>query len=157
MQLIDVDVPAAPAALKGNQVSGLAVSGSFPVPTLVDLARATPIRLISLPSANIAKVIAGDDSTAAEVIPKGTYPGIDADVTTLVRSRRRLHHRAHARRPPPMPSPRRSGRSMPPWCSTTRPGRRSPPPRFPTLRVRLHTGALRYYDEAGITVPKTLR
>lgn len=156
VQLIDVDVPAAPAALKGNQVSGLALSGSYPVPTLVDLARAIPIRLISLPSANIAKVIAGDDSTAAEVIPKGTYPGIDADVTTLsvpagaYTTTRMPQATAYAITKAFWSQHAALVQHNPPWQAVTAAA-------LPTLRVRLHPGALRYYDEAGIKVPKSLR
>ena len=115
---------AAPAALKANQVSGLAMSGSYPVPTLVDLARATPIRLID-PAERQHRQGSSRPTTAPRRKPFRRH---------LSRRRYRCHHAvrsrpastplAHAAGRPPMPSPRRSGRSMPPWCSTTRRGRR---------------------------------
>lgn len=156
VQLIDIDVGAAPSAVKSNQVPGLAVAASYPVPSLVALARAVPMRLISLPMTDLARLVAADDSTAIERVPQGTYPGLDHDVATLA-----------------VPSGAYTTTRMPAsvaylltkafWTQHAALVRRSPPwqavdaAAIATLRIRLHPGALRYYDEAGIPVPSSLR
>ena len=92
---MDIDAAAAPAALKANQVAGFAIAGAYPLPALLDLASATPIRLLGLAPPALGKALAADDSIAAETVPKGTYPGLDQDVTTLAVPGGRLHHDAH--------------------------------------------------------------
>jgi TRAP transporter TAXI family solute receptor len=156
VQLIDIDVGAAPTAVLSNQVSGIALAGTFPLPTVLDLARATPIRLLSLTRDDLAAVLAADDSTVAQVVPKGTYPGVDYDVTTVAlpagayATRRMSDATAYAVTKAFWSQSAALGERNPPWHAVT-------PAAIGTLGVRLHKGALRYYAEAGVTVPAALR
>jgi uncharacterized protein len=156
VQLIDIDLAAASAAMKAKQVSGLALAGNYPVPTLLDLARTTPIRLITLPPADLAKMVAADDSTATVVVPKGTYPGVDEDVTTIAvpsgayTTLRMRDSTAYALTKAFWSRHATLVQRYPPWQAVDAEA-------LATLKVKLHKGALRYYDEAGMKVPRALR
>jgi TRAP transporter TAXI family solute receptor len=156
VQIMDIDTAAAPAALKAKQVSGFAIAGPYPLPALIELADATPIRLLSLPARQMRKVLAADDSIAAEVVPKSAYPRLEADVTALAlpagiyTTTRMSEATAYA-----------ITKAF--WSQRTALVQRNPPwqavnaATLATLGVRLHQGALRYYREARMPVPPTLR
>jgi len=156
IQLIDSDAAGAPAALKDKQIGGFAIAGSFPLSSLVQLAKTTPIRLLSMPSSAIAKVHAADDSMMAIVIPRGTYPGIEHDVTTLAlpaaayttlsMSNATAYALTKAFWSQRLALAKKNGA----WAAIS-------PSKLASLGVRLHPGALRYYLEAGISVPPSLR
>ena len=156
VQLIDVDRSGALAALAAKQVTGITLGGNVPIPAIATLAKTTPLRLLSLTHAQLAKVLAADDSLVAVTIPKGTYPGQEQDVetvalptgvyTTTAMSERTAYAITKAF-----------------WSQKWALGQRNPPWNFvgphslATLGIRLHKGALRYYREAGIKVPAALR
>jgi uncharacterized protein len=156
VQLMDIDANAAPAALKANQASGIALAGAYPLPILLELARTTPIRLLSLPQLELAKMLSADDSTAAVRIPKGTYPGVDEDVTTLAipagvyTTRHMPAATAYAITKAFWTQHAKLAQRNPPWSAIT-------PATLAQLKVKLHKGALRYYAEAKIKVPAALR
>lgn len=156
VQLIDIDVAAAPDAVMSNKVSGLAMTGSFPIPRVADIAKATPIRLLSLPAAIITKMVAADDSIMPEVIPKGTYPGVDSDVATVAVpsgmyvTRRMTDKAAYTLTKAFWSQLPALAAKNPAWRAVTG-------ATVATLGIKLHPGALRYYKEAGITVPAAMR
>ncbi len=156
VQLLDIDVGAAPAAVMSNKVSGLALAGSFPIAMVNDIASQTPVRLLGFGPQELAKMLAADDSTVQQVVPKGTYPGVDQDITTVAvpagayTTRRMSTTTAYALTKAFWSQlPALTGRN-PAWKAVGATG-------IPALGVKLHAGALRYYDEAGIAVPKTMR
>ena len=156
VQLMDIDGAAAPAALKGNQVSGFALAGAYPLPAVLALAGATPIRLLAVTPREARKILAGDDSLALETVPKGTYPGLDQDVTALSLP-------AGAYTTTAMSAATAYAVTKAFWSQRDALAKRNPPwqavspAALATLKVRLHRGALRYYREAGIKVPPALR
>jgi TRAP transporter TAXI family solute receptor len=156
VQLIDIDSAGAEAALAGNQVAGIAMAGTVPLPAINDLAKATPVRLLSLTEAELAKVLAADDSTLAQVIPGGTYPGQDADVTSIAlpagayATTAMSQQTAYAITKAFWSQKPALGQRNPPWSAVT-------PASLAALGVKLHPGALLYYREAGIKVPAALR
>ena len=156
IQLIDSDASGASAALKDKQIGGFAIVGSFPLPALVQLAKTTPIRLLSMPPAAIAKVHAADDSMMAVVIPRGTYPGIERDVTTVglpagaYTTLSMSNATAYALTKAFWSQRLALVKKNSAWSAIL-------PSKLGSLGVRLHPGALRYYLEAGIPVPASLR
>jgi TRAP transporter TAXI family solute receptor len=154
--LIDIDAAGAPAALTAKQVAGMALAGPYPIATLADLARSVPLRLLSLSRAELAKVLAADDSMVAELIPKGTYPGIDADVTTVAlpagayTTTRMSEATAYAITKAFWTQRQALVERNPAWGAVT-------PAALGALGVPLHKGALRYYREAGAKVPAARR
>jgi TRAP transporter TAXI family solute receptor len=156
VQLIDIDAAGAQAALAGKQVAGIALAGTFPLPAVTDIAKTTPIALLSLGHAELAKVLAADDSITAQVIPKGTYPGVAEDVTTIAlpagayTTSRMSDAMAYAITKAFWSQKGALVQRSAAWNAVT-------PALLAKLGVRLHPGALRYYREAGIKVPKALR
>ena len=156
VQFIDSDAAGAPAVLKDRQIGGFAIAGSFPLPSLVDLAKTTPIRLLSIPPSAVAKIRAADDSIAPIVIPRGTYPGIEKDVTTLAlpagayTTLRMTNATAYALTKAFWSQRFALAQKNPAWSAIL-------PSKLALLGIRLHPGALRYYREAGIKIPRGLR
>lgn len=156
VQVIDSDAAGAPAALKGRQIGGFAIAGSFPLPSLVDLAKTTPIHLLSMPPSAVTKIRAADDSMTAIVIPHGTYPGIEKDVTTLAlpagayATLRMTNATAYALTKAFWSQRPALAQKNPAWNAVL-------PSKLASLGIRLHPGALRYYREAGIRIPRSLR
>jgi TRAP transporter TAXI family solute receptor len=156
VQLIDIDVAAAPAAVMNNRVSGLAVAGSFPIQMVAEIASATPVSLLGLGAPELAKILAADDSVVGQIIPGATYPGVDNDVTTLAVP-------AGAYTTTRMSPPTAYALTKALWSQQPALVKRNPAWKGVTsaairaLGVKLHPGALRYYDEAGIAVPASMR
>jgi uncharacterized protein len=156
VELIDIGAAGAPAALVDGQVIGLALAGAYPMPEVSELAKTVPIRLLSLSRAELAKVLAADDSTVAMTIPRGTYPGVEASVISVAlpagayTTTRMSDATAYAITKAFWSQRRALARRNPPWEAVTAAA-------IGTLGVKLHKGALRYYREAGITVPAKLR
>ncbi|HXE27816.1 MAG TPA: TAXI family TRAP transporter solute-binding subunit [Stellaceae bacterium] len=156
VHLLDIDVAAAPDAVMSNKVSGLAMAGSFPIPRIADIAKATPIRILSLPSAVITKMVAADDSIIPQTIPKSTYPSLDADVETVAvpagiyTTRHMSNAAAYALTKAFWSQLSPLAEKNPAWRAVTGEA-------VATLGVTLHPGALRFYKEAGITVPASMR
>jgi TRAP transporter TAXI family solute receptor len=156
VQLLDIDVAAAPDAVMSNKVSGLAIAGSFPIPRVVDIAKATPIRFLSLPPAVITKMVAADDSIIPQTIPKGTYPSLDTDVATVAvpvgmyTTRRMSNATAYTLTKTFWSQLATLSEKNPAWRAVTG-------ETVATLGITLHPGALRFYKEAGISVPASMR
>lgn len=156
VQLMDIDPAGAQAALAGKQVGGVALAGTFPLVAVNDLAKATPVRLLSLSREELAKVLAADDSTVAQVIPKGTYPGQQEDVTSIAlpagvyTTTAMSEQMAYAITKAFWSQKWALAQRNPPWNDVT-------PASLAKLGVKLHRGALRYYNETGIKVPAALR
>jgi TRAP transporter TAXI family solute receptor len=156
VQLMDIDVAAAPQALKAKQVGGFALAGPYPMAALTELAGSTPVQFLSLPQPQLGKVLATDDSLAAEVVPKGAYPGLDSDVTALAlpagvyTTTGMSDAVAYAVTKAFWSQHDALVKKSAPWQAVT-------PATLATLGARLHKGALRYYKEAGIRVPKAMR
>jgi TRAP transporter TAXI family solute receptor len=156
VQIMDLDAAAAPAALKAKQVSGFALAGPYPLSALVTLAGTTPIRLLSLPELQLRQVAAGDDSIAAEQVPKSAYPGLESDVTVLAlpagiyTTTRMSDATAYAITKAFWSQRPALEKKNPPWQAVSL-------ATLATLGVRLHKGALRYYGETHVPVPKALR
>ena len=156
VQLIDIDSNAASSALSSKQIAGFATSGSYPIAGLAALAKETPIRLLSLTSAQVEQELKSDGTTVSATIPKGTYPGIDEDTKTValpagIYTTRRLSNEDAYRITKTfwtnLPA---LVQNAPAWGAVT-------PALLSVLRARLHPGALKYYLEAGIEVPAKLR
>jgi uncharacterized protein len=156
VQLIDIDPAGAQAALTGGQVAEVTLTGTVPLPAVRTLAKATPIRLIGLTDAELAKVLKADDSLVGRVIPAGTYPGQEAAVTSIAlptgvyTTTVMSDATAYAITKAFWAQKWALGQSHPAWSLVT-------PEALAELGVRLHPGALRYYREAGIKVPAKLR
>jgi TRAP transporter TAXI family solute receptor len=156
VQLIDIDAAGAKAVLLGKQVAGAAFAGAFPLPAISDLAENAVIRVLSLSRAELGKVLAADDSLVPEIIPKGTYRGINEDVATVAlpagvyTTTQMSDATAYAIVKAFWSQKAALGKRNASWNAVTAQS-------LAKLGVKLHKGALRYYREAGIKVPPALR
>ena len=151
VDLIDVELNAAVAALKNGQIDGFATAGSYPAPNVIEAAAGTPLRIISLSDDQVAQT-----RRTRLVIPAGTYPGIDKDVVTTslpvgaystaamgddlaYQLTRTFWEQKSA-----------MGQNNAWWNAVTADG-------LDSLGAKLHPGALKYYREAGVAVPQHLQ
>lgn len=154
--LLDIDADSALPALRDRQVSGVALAGPYPLPAVVELAKAMPIRLLALSPIEIARAMRSDDSVVSTTIPKGAYPGVDEDVTTLAipvgvyTTKAMSEAAAYALTKAFWTRKAELEKENPVWQATT-------PATLAALGVKLHPGALRYYKEAKVPVPAALR
>ena len=150
VNLVEVELDAAAPAVKNRQVVGFATAGSYPAPNVMELAAGTPIRLLSLSDAELAKV--GGDTIE---IPAGTYPGVDSPTRTLslpvgAYATTRMDDDTAYAITKAFWEQRESLAGETAWWSGVTPDT------LATLAAKLHPGALRYYKEAGVTLPDAL-
>jgi len=154
--LLDLDTTNAPAALREGKVTGFTLVGPFPIASLVDLARTVPLRLLGLDGDRLTTFLAGDDTAVPVVIPADTYPGVSEDVPTIAlpvgayTTTKMNDAAAYALTKLFWTHKAVLGRDNPHWQTIT-------PATLSTLGVKLHRGALRYYKESGVSVPKSLQ
>ncbi|MEQ9261242.1 MAG: TAXI family TRAP transporter solute-binding subunit [Roseovarius sp.] len=77
VEIADVELSNAVAALKNGQIDGFVTAGSWPAPNVVEAAASTGVTVISLTDEQIAET-----KRAKLVIPAGTYAGQDEDIVT---------------------------------------------------------------------------
>ncbi|MEM9061119.1 MAG: TAXI family TRAP transporter solute-binding subunit [Pseudomonadota bacterium] len=77
VDLADVELSNAVPALKNGQIDGFVTAGSFPAPNVIEAAASTGVTVLSLSDDQIAKT-----KRTKLVIPAGTYAGQDAPITT---------------------------------------------------------------------------
>jgi len=155
VQLIDIDSAGSVAAFKSQQVIGFATSGPYPIASLNTLAADTPLRLLSLAPDQLKQQLANDGTTVAVTIPKGTYPGVDSDVATVALPAglytTRYMSDAIAYR-----ITKAFWTALPALIATDPVWQAMTPALLPVLKTRLHPGALRYYREIGVKLPREL-
>jgi TRAP transporter TAXI family solute receptor len=149
--LASVELNAAVAALKNKQIDGFVTAGSYPAPNVIEAASSTGVTVLSL----------SDDQIKATkrtrlVIPAGTYAGVDEDVITT--SLPVVAHTttdmddvtAYALTKTYWSQKSELGKSAAWWNAVSG-------DMLANIYGKLHPGALKYYDEVGITVPDALR
>jgi TRAP transporter TAXI family solute receptor len=151
VELIEVELGNAGDALKNGQIDGFATAGSWPAPNVIEVAAATPVRLLSMTDAEVAKT-----GRAKTVIPAGTYPGIETDVVTTslpvgaYTTTRMEDEAAYALTRIFWQMREQMAATAPWWKGVTLDD-------LATLAAPLHPGALRAYAEAGVNLPEGLR
>lgn len=145
-------------ALVEGRIDAFFMVGGYPVPAITDVALAVPLRLLPIPRELAGRVQAKYPFFSLDVIPAGTYPGLDGETATLSTTAlwttgaeieedlvyaitkslwsdatRRLLEATHP-----------AGRRV--RLATAADG----------LSIPLHPGAARYYREVGIKIPDGL-
>lgn len=149
--LADVELSNAVPALKNRQIDGFVTAGSYPAPNVIEAAAGTGIRLLSLSDDQIAKT-----KRTKLVIPAGTYAGVDTETTTTS-----LPVVAYTTTGMDDETAYQLTKTY--WTQKTRMGDDAAwwngvsPDMLENIRGKVHPGALRYYDEAGMPVPEGAR
>nr|WP_300313888.1 TAXI family TRAP transporter solute-binding subunit [Halomonas sp.] len=147
----NADVGSAPDALKNGQIDAYATASSFPAPNVIETAASHAVGLVSFSESQVEQT-----GATPQVIPAGTYAGIDQDVLTtslpvVAYATTAMDDDTAYTLTKTFWERREAMAETSPWWGGIR------PQMLANLEGKLHPGALRYYDEAGIEVPEALR
>ena len=146
VEIADAELSNAVAALKNGQIDGFVTSGSWPAPNVIEAAASTPVTLISMTDAQIAQT-----GRAKLVIPAGTYSGQEMDVQTTslpvaaFASTAMDDETAYQLTKTFWESKAKLGDTSPWWNGVTQ-------DLLTNIDTKIHPGAQRYYEEAGIAL-----
>lgn len=151
VKLADVELNAAVGALKNKQIDGFVTAGSYPAPNVIEAAASTPVKLLSLSEDQIAKT-----KRMRLVIPAGTYAGVDKDTVTTS-----LPVVAHTTAAMDTETAYQLTKTY--WAEKQAMGSANAwwngvsPALLANVVGKIHPGALKYYDEAKMSVPAGAR
>ena len=151
VKLANVELNNAVPAIKNRQIDGFVTAGSYPAPNVIEAAAGIGVTLISLSDAQVKK-----SKRTRLIIPAGTYPGIDTDTVTtslpvIAYTISNMNNEtAYQLTKTYWNQIASMGKTFPWWNGVS--GKM-----LTNIYGKIHAGALRYYDEAGINVPSANR
>ncbi len=151
VKLINAELSGAVAALKNGQIDGFATAGSYPAPNVIEAAASTKIKLLSMSDAQIKKT-----KRDKLVIPAGTYPGIDKDVVTttlpvgVYTTTNMSEDTAYELTKAFWESKKNLEKQSVWWKAVTYEN-------LNMFNVKLHKGALKYYNEIKVDIPSKIK
>uniref|UniRef100_UPI003BACB936 TAXI family TRAP transporter solute-binding subunit n=1 Tax=Stappia sp. TaxID=1870903 RepID=UPI003BACB936 len=146
VDLANVELSNAGAALKNGQIDGFVTAGSYPAPNVIEAAAGTGVTIIPLSDEQIAET-----KRTKLVIPAGTYPGQDADVATTsldviaFTTTAMDDDTAYALTKTFWEEKARMAGDAPWWKGVS-------PEMVAAIPGKIHPGALRYYEEKGVAL-----
>lgn len=146
VELAEVELSNAVAALKNGQIDGFVTAGSYPAPNVIEAAASTGVSVISLSDDQIAQ-----SKRSKLVIPAGTYAGQDADITTTslpvaaFTTTAMSDDAAYKLTKTYWEGKSDMGDAAPWWNGVDE-------SLMSNLTGKIHAGAVRYYEEAGFTL-----
>ncbi|WP_386625547.1 TAXI family TRAP transporter solute-binding subunit [Sulfitobacter geojensis] len=146
VKIADVELSNAVAALKNGQINGFVTAGSYPAPNVIEAAASTSVTVLSLNDAQVAQT-----KRTELTIPAGTYAGQDADITTTslpvvaFTTTKMDDDTAYALTKTFWENKAKLGDTSPWWNGVD-------PAMLSNINGKIHPGAIRYYDEAGIAL-----
>lgn len=145
--IADVELSNAVAALKNGQIDAFVTAGSYPAPNVIEASAGTGVRLLSFSDEQIAQT-----KRTRLVIPAGTYTGQDADIITTslpvaAFTTSDMDEDAAYTLTKTFWEQRENMAEIAPWwmAVTTE--------MLVNIPTEIHSGAARYYAEAGVTLP----
>lgn len=157
VNFVDVELASADNALKNRKITGYATCSSHPTPQLQELATTTAIRILPISAQQAETLVKNDPSSSPITIAKGTYKGVDVDVPTVgvpvgaYATTRMDDATAYAIVKAFWAKKDEMAKTNPWWAAVK-------PDLISALgNTRLHPGALKYYKEAGVTVPAAMQ
>ncbi len=149
--LANVELNAAVAALKNKQIDGFVTAGSYPAPNVIEAAASTGIQVLSLTDEQITTT-----KRTRLVIPAGTYAGVDQDIVTtslpvVAYTTTQMDDDTAYQMTKTYWSQKDAMGADAAWWNGVSGDMLS------NFYGKVHPGALKYYDEAGIIVPDALR
>ena len=151
VKLANVELNNAVPAIKNRQIDGFVTAGSYPAPNVIEAAAGIGVTLISLSDAQVKK-----SKRTRLIIPAGTYPGIDTDTVTtslpvIAYTISNMNNEtAYQLTKTYWNQIASMGKAFPWWNGVS--GKM-----LTNIYGKIHAGALRYYNEAGINVPSANR
>ncbi len=151
VELANVELNAAVAAMKNKQIDGFVTAGSYPAPNVIEAAAGTGITLLSMTDEQVKMT-----KRTRLVIPASTYAGVDADTVTTS-----LPVIAHTTTEMSDDTAYELVKAY--WSQKDTMGEDAAwwnavsGEMLENVYGKLHPGAVRYYDEAKIDIPDALR
>ncbi|WP_349360165.1 TAXI family TRAP transporter solute-binding subunit [Stappia sp.] len=144
--LADVELSNAGPALKNGQIDGFVTAGSYPAPNVIEAAAGTGIAVLSLTDEQIAAT-----KRTRMVIPAGTYAGQESDITTTslpvvaFTTTQMDDETAYQLTRTFWEEKAKMGTDAPWWNGVSS-------DLLANISGKIHPGAVRYYEEAGIAL-----
>lgn len=151
VKLANVELNNAVPALKNRQIDGFVTAGSYPAPNVIEAAAGTGITVLSMTSDQVKK-----SKRTRLVIPAGTYPGVNQDIVTTslpvvaYTISQMSDETAYELTKNFWKQNSALSNSTAWWKGVT-------PKMLENVYGKIHDGALRYYDEIGVSVPAANR
>ena len=151
VEIADAELSNAVAALKNGRIDAFVTAGSWPAPNVVEAAASLPVTVLSLNDAQVAET----KRTRLE-IPAGTYAGQDAPVVTtslpvvVYATGAMDDDTAYALTRTYWESKPFLGTESPWWNGVDH-------ELLSNVDTRIHPGAVRYYEEAGVALRDSQR
>lgn len=142
--IADVEISNAVPALKNGQIDGFVTAGSWPAPNVVEAAASAGVRVLSLSEEQIAQT-----KRARLVIPAGTYAGQEADIVTtslpvVAFTTTKMDDETAYQLTRTFWENKDKMAQSAPWWNGVDSGLMA------AITGKIHPGAVRYYEEAGI-------
>ena len=151
-----VELPAASSAMRNGKVDGFATCSAHPTPQLVELATTNDIEILSFTDAERDKVVAMNPMYAPLVLPAETYKGQEKPVATLAMpvgaygTDKMDDKTAYAITKTFWEWKDKLAADNPWWSGVTR-------DMVSQMGAKVHPGAARYYAEAGVALPDSMK
>lgn len=148
VELADVELDNAVAALKNRQIDGFVTAGSYPAPNVIEAAAGTGVTVLSMTDEQVEMT-----KRTRLVIPAGTYAGVDHDVVTtslpvVVYATTDLDEETAYQLTKTYWSQKDAMGADAAWWNGVS------EVLLDTIEGEIHPGALRFYSEAGMSVPQ---
>ena len=151
VKLANVELNAAVSALKNRQIDGFVTAGSYPAPNVIEAAASTGVHVLSLSDDQVKKT-----KRTRLVIPGGTYAGVGGDTVTTslpvvaYTTKSMSNETAYQLTKTYWSQKKNMGANHAWWNGVSG-------ELLTNVYGKLHPGALKYYSEAGISIPAANR
>lgn len=146
VKIADVELSNAVAALKNGQIDGFVTAGSYPAPNVIEAAASASVKVLSMTDDQVAQT-----KRTKLTIPAGTYAGQTADINTTslpvvaFTTTKMDDDTAYTLTKTFWENKAKLGGTSPWWNGVD-------PAMLNNIKGKIHAGAVRYYEEAGITL-----
>ncbi len=147
VNLANVELSNAVAALKNKQIDGFVTAGSYPAPNVIEAAAGTGVKVLSLSEDQIKKT-----KRTKLVIPAGTYAGVDTAINTTslpvvaYTTTNMDDDTAYELTKTYWAQKEKMGADHAWWNGVSA-------ALLENIDGKIHPGAIKYYKEAGMTLP----
>lgn len=144
-------------AMRDGVVDGGLWASTAPTSSIMSLAASVDVRMITLSSDEVAAIIAQDPAFSAFTLPAGLYPGMESEVQTVALSNALLTYAEQDEEL--VYEVTKALHENRDFLIGIHPAANDMTLQYAVdgLTVPLHPGALRYYEEVGVTIPDRLR
>ncbi len=151
-----VDLKEGVDAVVNRRAVGFTTGSPFPTPMVMEITATTPVRLLEMGEGEYKKLIEVDPTYSLTTIPAGTYKGIDYDVRTVASP-------VLTYTTDDLPEEIAYKITKAFWENKKILAEAHPIGKVLDIKgikygvAKVHPGALRYYQEAGVEVPSSMR